>query len=378
MRPGVIAGAIAFGFAVAGQQPATLRAQFAADPAGAGPLALVWLRREVLAQLPGWPVGRRAGEGFVVLAEPDRVRIRPTTAALPDGAYLVAEFTLPGLAPVLGECRSDGIEQWSLPAATAAPPAVERLLASLGPTPDGIARTTDVAALLGHVAPPAADGDPFAALLAAGGSLCGEATWQVRRIGSSLHVRGRSDGGLLLPAALIWLAGHRTGGAFAAPPVSSDERLRHRAFTARDGDRAEATRQLLRAGPAEHRTLRALLGADPEARVAAIDALVRQRAASALPRIVVAAEQDSPATVLAVSDAVRELWPIAAADERTATAAALQRSPIAALRTLAPDGASDAPATAASWRLRWFVLLGCSATMLFGFWQRERYRQRTT
>jgi hypothetical protein len=225
-------------------------------------------------------------------------------------------------------------------------------------------RTLDVPALVGNVAGAAVEGDGDAQQLALGAAHCGELTLAVRSDRGRLRAEGRSGGGLVVPALLLWLAQRRDAGATLAG-VHDGWRLR--AFGARDGDRAEAVRQVQRAGGDAVPVLSALLHADEPSRVGAIDGLLRLRAAGELPRIAAAAEPDLPLATAMARAAVRELWPLASAATRQRTRAVLAAS-------LALDESILDAEPAMDGRYRWLAALSVLFTGLFGLWWRERLR----
>ena len=99
------------------------------------------------------------------------------------------------------------------------------------------------------------------------------------------------------------------------------------------------------------------------------DALVRLQAAGELPRIVTAADATMPLATAMATTAVRELWPLAAADTRERTRGALGANPVleAALQDLGQESTRDP-----RWRLLGFASI--LLVSLSGFWLRERTR----
>lgn len=338
--------------------PPVLRAAFAA---GVGPSALLWLRREVLARRPEWPAGRDPGAAFSLQLSLRGLRFGPA-AGLPAGVAVAGDCQLPGGSSVLFACDGDGREQWECEGGPL-PPDLAEVTAALHVAIGDPPRVVDLAALVGNLAGPAVHGDPAADMLALGSTYCGDVTFAVRRQGNTTTVHGASAGGLTLPALLVWLSLRRDG---ARVVTGADDRWRLRAFGSRDGDRAEAARQLLRAGGDGVPTLRALLHADEPSRLAAIDGLLRMHAAAELPHIVAAADPELPlATSMAVA-AVRELWPMASAPTRAAVRSVVARNGFlqAELRAAVP---------AASARYRALAILGVFAAGLLGLWLRERH-----
>ncbi|MFM1872742.1 MAG: hypothetical protein RL398_2164 [Planctomycetota bacterium] len=330
-----------------------------------------WLCDEYLPQRPEWPQTLAAGSAFVVTWSATGLRIEaaappPTgTAAagcVDDGQGCTALWSIDG----------DGIEDWFVPNGFVAPPSWLTLLGALRADALSQPRTLDIAVLLGHLAPPQVDGDPLAALVRVGGASCGEATWTAWRTERHLRVRGRSGGGLLLPAALLVVLDGKD------PHAATGASLR--AFVARDGDRSEAVRRLLldderTAIP----TLRAMLLADDEQRLAAIDALVRRGATTELPRIVAAAT-GHPLAAIAAHDAVGALLPNASARDRQATRAALLRSDDVRLRSVDFDAlignrpTTTVTGTDSNRRVAALAALLALGSILYVLWLRERRR----
>lgn len=350
-----------------------LHVAFRADAADAGPLAFARLCATWLPSRPEWPAGLSVGAAFTVAFDGSALQIAPSTLELPAEAIAVASLQFDGGPTALGSCRADGSEDWYLPDGFLLPEPWRRRLHELQADLLGQPRCLDAAVLSGHLAGPLVDGAPRTQL-AHLGALCGEITFVAWRTKEHLRVRGRSDGGLLLPAVV--LAGLDSG-ASAPLPL--------RAFAARDGDRAEAARQSLRLGDDDDATriLRGLLHADDELRLAAIDTLVRRGATGELPRIVAAAATGLPLATTAAADAVRALWLDASPEVRQRTRAALARSGNADLRRIDPDrlprriaGTAELPAADPGPRLRALVWLLLTGACVYGIWLRERTRSR--
>lgn len=368
-----VAALLATFAATGGPAPAqvpTLQVLFRASAATARPTAIAWLRGHWLPGRPEWPRDLGRDAAVVVTWDAAGLRIAGTAAAPPDGALAIASLRFDGGPAALGTLAPDGREDWFVPVTTPIPPAWLELLRALGADSADGPRTLDAAVLAGHFAGAIADGDPRGELVRFG-ALCGEVTFASWRTETHLRVRGRSDGGLLLPAALLV--------ALADGPRPRAEPLALRAFAARDGDRAEAARQLLLAGgPRRTHTLRALLHADDELRLVAIDALVRGNAAEQLPDIVAAAAPGLPLATAAATDALLALWPGASPAVRQRTRGAIARSTNSELRRLDPGqelaaGAAPPPGAATdSGNARLLLVLLVSGLALYGFWLRER------
>jgi len=179
----------------------------------------------------------------------------------------------------------------------------------------------------------------------------------------------------MLPMVLLLTA---TAGEQAAPTP-----LQLRSFAARDGDRAEAARQLARDDrELDCQTLQSLLFGDDELRLTAARALVRRGAVESLPQIIDAAAPDKPWATLAARDAVYDLWPAADEATRLRCVRALERSSCPQLRSL-DVAALEAPPTpdaeaspAEAPRVRAFAILVCTGVGLLGLWSRARARAR--
>jgi hypothetical protein len=355
------------------QAAPTVHVAFRAGAADTGPLAFQRLRAAWLPSQPAWPAELQPGAAFSLTLVDGALRIAPSTSELPEAVVAMASLQFDDGPAAVGSCTADGTEDWFVPDGFTLPTPWQRRLRELQADLLDQPRCVDAAVLAGHLAGPLVDGAPRAQLahLAA---LCGEVTFVAWRADGRLRVRGRSDGGLLLPALIV-----------AALDRDGTATLPLRAFAARDGDRAEAARQLLRLdGDQATRALRGLLHADDELRLAAIDAMVRRGATDELPRIVAAAAPGLPLATTAATDALRALWLDAPPDVRQRTRAALARSDNPDLRRIdlerLPHRVADTPAAPAADpgpRLRTLVLLLLSGACLYGIWLRQRAHQRT-
>ncbi len=347
-----------------GQGP-ELHAAFAAERHGDTPPAMAWLRHQALPQCREWPRQRRGEEPFTLHYRNGKLTFGDALP-LPPGLTIAGQLVLDGVT-VSFAGAGDGRETWDVEG-SALPTTIASLIDSLHLAADAMPRTIDLPALLGNLIGPSAEGDTNAQLLVLGATQCGELTVVARRDQGALRIRGRSGGGLLVPAGLLWLALQRDG---AQTPADAANAWRLRAFGSRDGDRAEAARQLPRAGAEALLTLRALLHADEHSRLSAIDGLLRLAAAGELPRIVAAADAEMPLTVPMARTAVRELWGLACASTRLDTLAALRRSPVldeSIVPAILPTAEPVDP------RFRWFGALTVTFTGLLGLWLRERLR----
>lgn len=340
---------------------------FAAGAATSTLSGISWLCSAYLPSLPQWPQGLGPDQSIAVRIDDTGLHIGANAVELPVGTIAVGSFDLPGGVRAFCSCSTDGAEDWYVPENAVPPPSWGVIVDLLRARDIDRAHTIDLAVVVGHLLGPIADGDGRS--LQIGAALCGDVTWQAWRSDGHVRVRGRSDGGLTIPAALL-LAAADIGG-------TDGPGLPMRAFAARDGDRAEALRQLSRAPLAASReTLLAMLHGNDELRLTAIDSLVRLHAVADLPRIVAAATPSLPLTTTAACDAVAALWADATQADRDRTQMALAQSPVAELRAITPRGTGQPGPDGSVYEVPWRVfgallLLGFA---LFPFWLRERAR----
>jgi hypothetical protein len=355
-------------------QEATVHVAFASRPDRSGAPAIEWLCSQHLPRRPEWPRDLDPARPFALQLSATGLRITAETPPLPIGVAASGSCAVNGGPAWLWSCDSGGVEDWFVPAGAEVPAAWLRLLRDLGADALAEPRSLDVGVVIGHLAGVTVDGDPRGELLRLGGAACGEVTWTAWTTPSHVRVRGRGDGGLMLPATLVLLAAQGNPQAVGSLPL--------RAFAARDGDRAEAARQMSRRDDeASENALQALLHADDKTALAAIDALVLRHDAERLPQIVAAARPEASWTSLAAADAIKALWQQASPTARQETRAALRRSrdldlrrvDLDALPTLAaaerPEPEPPEPDTA---RVRALVLLALLAVGVYGLWSRQR------
>lgn len=393
-RCALVAAWLGTALAAQGEVPAprvVVDVAFAAAPHRGKLPALSWLCETWLPAQPTFPRELDPRRPFRIALDGETLAF--AAAAPPPGDDVVAAGScrVDGGPALLFACTSNGVEDWFVPAGFVLPDAWANDLRTLAADAIGVPRTLATAVVVGHLAGGLAEDDPRAGLLQLGASLCGDVTWLAWRAEPGLRVRGRSDGGLALPAALALLTG--TG--------PDRDGLALRAYAARDPDRAEAARQLARRDDtAALGPLRALLHSDDATRLSTIDTLIRRRSAEDLPAIVAAADANEPWTTLAAADALRTLWPVASAAVRERTRDALAKSQcvhlraidVDALRAAPPpgpallprgdgtgDGAgagagsgNDAPLAIAPWRVHALIWLGLVALGLGGLLLRER------
>ena len=362
---------------IAAQGPRLHAAIAASEHRGDVP-ALAWLCEEYLPRLPAWPPGLDPRGPLSLTLSATGVHVGPTTVAIPDGAVAIgtASFAEDSGPMLLWECAHNGSERWTVQPGFEVPFRWYSMLQAIEGDLLDTPRSLAIPVLAGHLSGSLLEGDPHAALLRICPMMCGDATWLAWRDRNGVHVRGRSDAGLMLPLALLMLA---VSGGDAEPSA-----LQLRAFAARDADRQEAARQISRADRTlDVDTLRSLLLGDDDVRLTAIDALIRRKAATELPRIVDAAAPDLPWATLAARDAVQQLWPAASPETRQATRQALQRSRCLKLREIDVEALDRAPHPAATAtelartadpRGRALMILMCTAFGFLGLWSRERVR----
>ena len=365
--------------APAAQSPpdARVHVAFAAAPQRNAVPALAWLCEQHLPQQRAWPADLDPRRPFALTLTADGVAIAPTAVELPRDVAASGTCEVGGGPALTFRCASDGSEDWFVPAGFVLPAAWRRVVEELDGMELGVPRTVNAAVLAGHVVGGLADGDPRATVLRVGAAACGDVTWFAWSTPDHVRVRGRSDGGLTFPAALLLLAaadGPRTHG------------LSLRAFAARDADRVEAARQLVRADETDALpALRALLCSDDRTRLAAIDALVRLGAADELPGIVAAGGAAHPWASLAATDAVRMLWQDASPEARRRVNMAIAGSDSVLLRSLPTHSMATRPpspppplpdGSAGGAQVRALVWLGLIAVFVLGLLARERARLR--
>lgn len=302
-RAAAVAAFAAVALAAAGTQAQAqmqvplLRVRLAADPGKSGPPGIVWVRERVLAAAADAPA---FGPLEVRIDAEQHVQIVAAAEGPPAGLYVAAELRHGGLRAQI-RATADGIEDWEIegtPGAGRLTSLVRRI---------GLDRlrgtvTLDLPVLAGNVGGFVDEADPLATLLRLGPGECGDVTLLVQVLAPQhLRVRGRSDGGLLLPALLLVLADLR-----ARPDpqdlqtplaVGEHEPWQMLAAAACDSWREEAAHQLARIGtaPAQDALLR-LLHADDDARLAAMAALLQRGAQQALPQLLAAVDQAQPET----------------------------------------------------------------------------------
>jgi hypothetical protein len=341
----------------------------AAPQRGALP-ALAWFCDRWLFEAPFWPQERDRRLAFHLRWTAAGVTIGDVPHELDERTAVAGSLVIGATPPVQLHCSTAGIEDWYVPAGLTLPERWRHRLDELEAWVLDSPRTLATPIVIGHLAGALAADDPYGHMLRGASASCGDVTWSAWTEPGRVRVRGRSDGGLVLPAALF---------ALAVQQGPAPHRHSLRAFAAADGDRAEAARQLGRGTePVAESTLRALLHGDDRTRLVAIDALVRRGAVTQLPAIVAAGTADSPWAALAARDAIVALWPVASAEVRQRTRVALARSTCVELRSLDVERLPIAtptpsqPPSVAPQPVRALCWLACTAIGLLGWWLRER------
>lgn len=342
---------------------------FGAGAAASSLPAIAWLCGTVLPLRSEWPDSLPPETSFVVSIDDDGISIAANEVALPGDALIAGSVTFGNGLRALCACTADGAEDWYVARKAPFRAQYRRLLHALHALDLDRAHSIDLSVAVGHKLGATASGDLDRETIQLGAALCGVVTWQAWHDEEYLRVRGRSDGGLLLPAVMLLLADKLGNGTTDSLPL--------RAFVTRDGDREEAVRQMSRFGDrADRQALVAMLHGADELRLTAIDSLVRIGATDELPRIVGAASPTLPLATTAAVDAVATLWRDASEATRQQTRAALAASSAPELRALDLTTFTPPPAaetdTPLAWKLlMWLLVMGAG---LFTFWLRERSR----
>ena len=345
--------------------------------------AIQWLCQEFLPKQPQWPTGLKPSDAFSISLSATELKIQKTKIEIPAGSVAIGAMSFStdrGEPQIRFTCEENGREQWVIPDDFELPRKWHSLLHSLHADELETPRTISIPVIVGHLAGGILDNDPRAPLVRLGPSLCGDVTWLAWQSSSNTHVCGRSGGGLMLPLTLTWFA--------ITDGIGQLSGLSLRAFAARDADRTEAARQMGRGDrELEAKTLCALLHAEDQVRLPAIESLVRHGAADQLPAIIYAAGKQNPLATIAARDAVFRLWPTATFSERSEARAALKQSQVGVLQELDFENLaehrsqhlgtlftqkSDSAQPVGDARQRTIIILICSALGLIGLWLRER------
>lgn len=226
------------------------------------------------------------------------------------GAYLRATVIL-GNGIIHVACDQDGHEAWSVDQAAAESAAYRALLDWLDLGGATAARAWfDTPALVGLLGPGFETESPHGVRRALVATECGDLVVARERRDRGERLRARSGGGLLLPAALLWLS-QRT-----ATSTDQEQRWLRLAFAARDARRDEAMLQLARFTSADsERGLRALCR-DHSTAPRAIESLTRRRAIDSLGQLATLASTQPDAVGEVATAAIATLWPRASAEVR--------------------------------------------------------------
>ena len=336
--------------------------------------AIAWLCEDYLPGLSSWPPGLDPLGPLSLTLSQAGIQVSATEVTLPQATVAVGVVALtndPTAPALLWRCGLDGEEEWLVQSGFSPPTSWTDAIAMIGADELNTPRSLAIAIATGHLYGSLLEGDPRAPLLRICPSLCGDVSWLAQRCDEGITVRGQSGGGMMLPLTLL-LAAVADG---SAEPTS----LQLRAFAARDGDQAEACRQLGRDDRgADTESLRALLAGDDVLRMTAIHALTRRRAAAELPHIINAAAPDMPWATLAARDAVLELWRLATTRDQGLARQSLRRQRCAELRTIdvnelaAANASERGPARPDDRRSPAFAVLFCAGLSLLGLWRRAR------
>lgn len=343
------------------------RVVLATDAEATGPQGLVWFRTRFLPSQPNWPAGTDPLGPLLVTGSQQGLAATRIDAG-DDRFYLAGELQLDGTDRMLVACTKDGTEDWFVPAQATLPAFAHALVQSLDSAPEAHLRAVDLAAACGLLAKGMVDEDPRLPLVTLGAAHCGEVSWAWWRNDRELRVRGKSNGGLLLPALALYAASTTTATQRTHAAEERHASLRLHALAGRDPSRHESVRQLVRSVPARAaEDLASLLHADGAARLYAIDALTRMGDPEHLPAILSAVDPADPVSTALVAGAVHELLPTAPKAVQASVAQQLQQAP----ESLRDQLVRTEPA---AWQLRAAVALGLVLLGLFGFWMRERTR----
>lgn len=320
-------------------QDLRLDARLAADPARDGPTALVWLRQEVLPRLSQWPSGLDPFAG--VRLEIDGEAIRCTADAGGARGYFDATLQIRGIGQLTGQCARDGLEQWHGERLSLPESRVRNLAALTGLLHHHGPVSLDTAAFAGGLWNGASACAAAELALSLGPTECGPLTVKIVRHGERWEIAGRSDGGLLLPAALAFLADlasrpPQAGALLAARAMDEAQAWRVLAAAALDGGREEAARQLSQhADDSSRDMLERLLQADDYTRVVAMESLIRAGATATLPRLLEAVDPARPDTEELAELGLWTLLPKLPESEQRRWLAQLDRHRSPRLRTFA-------------------------------------------
>ncbi len=343
------------------------RVLLAADPQAAGPQGLVWFRTRFLPSQPNWPAGTDPLGPLLVEASAHGLTATRMESG-DDRFYLAGELQLEGRHRMLVACTADGTEDWFGPAQATLPALASQFVQTLGPAPEAHLRAIDLAAACGLLAKRMVEQDPRLPLVTLGAAHCGEVTWAWWRNERELRVRGKSNGGLLLPALALHAASAANTKPEAGAAAARHASLPLNALAGRDASRNESIRQLVRSVASRStEDLGSLLHTDGATKHYAMDALARMGDPTHLPTILAAMDPADPVATSLAASALQELLPTAPREVQATVAQQLQDMP----QPLREDLLRNEPA---AWQVRTAVALSLLLLGLFGFWMRERLR----
>lgn len=354
---------------------ATLEIQLAADPQGNGPPAISWVRDAYLPRTSGWPHARSPRDSVGLRITADGVEL--TTPELPQlgDSYAVGRIDLGGGSWFDLRCDFDGYEE--LRGRIVDAPRVRRMLRLLRLDLHSGPLELDVGSLIGASIAARDESNPTDQLLGVGAAECGNLTLAVERSGSSLRLRGRSAGGLTLPALLWWLADSR----HTTPADTQEEAWRTLAICARDASREEAARQLaIHRGPGATDMLERMLLTDDFTRVVAMHALLNRGSLASLPAMLGATQPGDRASEELARAALDRWLPHTPVTQRASILGGLTRHASPQLQSFATDyPAMQRNAAAVSVRGVLFVLaIGSALALAAVLWFRRASSELTS
>ncbi len=274
-------------------------------------------------RLPGWPSNRDPRQALRVRVWlPFRCEFGDESEA--EHEYFRALITVPQVGAIRASCTASGHESWETGELGTPVGRVTTLIDTLGLAESNTPLTFRVAAVVGNLMTASLHDDLLSELLTRGAAGCGELACLSWTDDQGLHIRGHSDGGLLLPACLTLLAdwqAHPAAGTefWASTRRSSEiERWLLLAQSARHGERQEAARQLARFDdPRAIDVLERLLVAESNLRAIAMESLIRAGSTESLPALVAAGDGSNSYNAALVNTALWSLWSDASLATRT-------------------------------------------------------------
>ncbi len=292
------------------QQP-LLDISLAADPGKTGPSAWTWLRSECLTSLPEWPEEKDPLSSLRLrVYAANQCEVIDGTPG--DGLYLRAEAHPSPACHIEITCKFSGVETWDLEGVPSGRYAMLVNLLGLdrGRTPV----TFDSLAVASTILGGTVDGDELGRLINWGAEACGELDLHFWKTETGIRIRGASQGGMLLPAALTVLADWHAHPAEsllqAGRKIDRCDQVILLAAAARYDERSEAIRQLsILDDPRVIPVLERLLREDDQTRVLTMESLVRAKVSKALPRLLAASSDSIDGSEAMARVALWTLWP---------------------------------------------------------------------